>query len=163
MKGPNKKKQQDWLKNGHGKFTPLVDEKEFFEVTKKSVDIVCLFYNVGDKRCKIVDRHLKILAPQHPEAKFCKVETKKAPFLTQRLLIKELPTLLLVKDGMVKDFIIGFAELGNTENFSTKEMESRIALSETIQCQENQKNPANVANGIAKTTTKRAKKTKRVG
>ena len=32
------------LMNGHGKYEEVADEKEFFEATKKSNNVVCLFY-----------------------------------------------------------------------------------------------------------------------
>jgi hypothetical protein len=45
-------------------------------------------YNVANFRCKIVDKHLAILAPKHVETKFCKINAEKCPFLTDRLKIR---------------------------------------------------------------------------
>ncbi|ALC46610.1 CG4511 [Drosophila busckii] len=126
-------KKQEWLNNGHGTYTELADEKEFFEVSKKSPDIVCHFYRDCTERCRIVDMHLKILAAKHIEAKFCKVNAEKTPFLTQRLRIKVLPTIALVKDSKTKDFIVGFTDLGNCDDFSTEMLEWRIAHSGAIE------------------------------
>lgn len=67
---------------GHGEYTELYDEKEFFEATKKSENVVCHFYRDQFMRCKIVDKHLEILARKHIETKFCKINVEKAPFLT---------------------------------------------------------------------------------
>ncbi|XP_055847724.1 thioredoxin domain-containing protein 9 [Episyrphus balteatus] len=131
MKELNKKKQE-WLANGHGVYTELADEKEFFEVSKKSPNIVCHFYRDSTERCRIVDMHLKILAAKHVEAKFCKVNAEKSPFLTQRLRIKIIPTIALVKDSKTKDFIVGFTDLGNCDDFSTDMLEWRIAQSGAI-------------------------------
>ncbi|XP_067616595.1 thioredoxin domain-containing protein 9 [Eurosta solidaginis] len=131
MKELNHKKQE-WLKNGHGTYTELVDEKEFFEVSKKSPNIVCHFYRDSTERCRIVDMHLKILASKHVDAKFCKVNAEKSPFLTQRLRIKVIPTIALVKDSKTKDFIVGFTDLGNCDDFSTEMLEWRIAQSGVI-------------------------------
>ncbi|XP_073815252.1 thioredoxin domain-containing protein 9 [Musca autumnalis] len=125
-------KKQEWLKNGHGVFTELADEKEFFEVSKKSPNIVCHFYRDSTERCRIVDMHLKILAGKHVEAKFCKVNAEKSPFLTQRLRIKVIPTIALIKDSKTKDFIVGFTDLGNCDDFSTDMLEWRIAQSGAI-------------------------------
>jgi len=121
-----------WKQNGHGEYSELVDEKEFFEVSKKSENIVCHFYRDGAERCKIVDKHLKILAPRHLEARFCKVNAEKCPFLTQRLRIKIIPSIALVKDSKTKDYIVGFTDLGNCDDFSTDMMEWRIAQSGAI-------------------------------
>lgn len=67
---------------GHGEYTELYDEKEFFETTKKSENVVCHFYRDQFVRCKLVDKHLNILAKNHIETKFCKINAEKAPFLT---------------------------------------------------------------------------------
>ncbi|XP_052835872.1 thioredoxin domain-containing protein 9 [Drosophila gunungcola] len=131
MKDLNNKKQE-WLRNGHGTYTELADEKEFFEMSKKSPNIVCHFYRDSTERCKIVDMHLKILAAKHVEAKFCKVNAEKTPFLTQRLRIKVIPTIALVKDSKTKDFIVGFTDLGNCDDFATEMLEWRIAHSGAI-------------------------------
>lgn len=121
----------DYLQ-GHGVYTELADEKEFFEVSKKSPNIVCHFYRNAAERCKIVDMHLKILAKKHIEARFCKVNAEKSPFLTQRLRIKIIPTIACIKDSKTKDYIVGFTDLGNRDDFSTEMLEWRIAQSTAI-------------------------------
>lgn len=118
---------------GHGEYSELADEKEFFEVSKKSENIVVHFYRDSAERCKIVDKHLKILAAKHMETKFCKVNAEKCPFLTQRLRIKVIPSIALIKDSKTKDYIVGFTDLGNCDDFSTDMMEWRIAQSGAIE------------------------------
>lgn len=66
---------------GHGEYIELYDEKEFFEVTKKSENVVCHFYRDSFERCKILDKHLSLLSKKHIETKFCKINAEKAPFL----------------------------------------------------------------------------------
>lgn len=111
----------------------IADEKEFFEISKKSENIICHFYRESTERCKIVDKHLKVLAPKHLEARFVKVNAEKCPFLTQRLRIKVIPSIALIKDSKTKDFIVGFTDVGNCDDFSTEMMEWRIAQSEVIE------------------------------
>lgn len=118
---------------GHGEYSELADEKEFFEISKKSENIICHFYRDSTERCKIVDKHLKILAPKHHEARFVKVNAEKCPFLCQRLRIKVIPSIALIKDSKTKDFIVGFTDVGNCDDFSTDMMEWRIAQSEVIE------------------------------
>ncbi|XP_034651057.1 thioredoxin domain-containing protein 9-like isoform X1 [Drosophila subobscura] len=125
-------KKQEWLKCGHGTYTELAGEKEFFETSKKSNNIVLHFYCDGNERCRIVDMHLKILASKHVETKFCKLNADKSPFLTHRLRIEAMPTIALVKDSKVKDFIVGFTDLGNCDDFSTEMLEWRISQSGAI-------------------------------
>ncbi|XP_033216742.1 thioredoxin domain-containing protein 9 [Belonocnema kinseyi] len=124
--------KQVWLSMGHGEYSELSDEKEFFEVSKKSKNIVCLFYKDGSPRCKIADMHLKILAKKHVEARFCKLNVERCPFLTERLRIKIIPTIALFADNKAKDYIVGFTDLGNCDDFSTEMMEWRIAQSGCI-------------------------------
>lgn len=79
MRELNKKKQK-WLKNGHGTYSQLADEKKFFEISEKCPDIACHFYRDGNERCRVVDNHLNVLAGKHIKAKFCKVHLEKSPF-----------------------------------------------------------------------------------
>lgn len=126
------KKKQEYLRNGHGEYEELSGEKEFFEISKKSANIIAHFYRDSTERCKIVDHHLKMLAKKHLEAKFCKVNAENSPFLTQRLRIKVIPTIAIIKDSKTKDYIVGFTDLGNRDDFSTETLEWRIAQSGAI-------------------------------
>lgn len=85
-----------WLANGHGKYEEIPDEGSFFAECKKAKNLVVHFYREATLRCKIVDKHLQILATKHLEAKFLKIDAEKSPFLTQRLKIRVLPTICLV-------------------------------------------------------------------
>ncbi|XP_035897970.1 thioredoxin domain-containing protein 9 [Anopheles stephensi] len=125
--------RQEWKSNGHGEYSELADEKEFFAVSKKSPNIVCHFYRDSAPRCRIVDMHLKILATKHLEARFCKVNAERCPFLTERLRIKVIPSIALIKDSKTKDYIVGFTDLGNCDDFSTEMLEWRIAQSGAIE------------------------------
>ncbi|XP_004922147.1 thioredoxin domain-containing protein 9 [Bombyx mandarina] len=127
------KQKQEWLAIGHGEYTEIDGEKEFFAVCNKSQNVVCHFYKSDSPRCKIVDMHLKILAKKHIETRFVKLDVERAPFLTGRLKIRVIPTLGLVKDNKTKDFIVGFTDLGNRDDFSTDILEWRIARSEAIE------------------------------
>merc|ERR1719222_338310 len=100
-------KKQEWLSNGHGQYEEIPEEKEFFNVTKKSENVVCHFYKGDSFNCKVLDKHV--------ETKFCKIDATKCPFLTDRLKIRVIPTMAVIKDGITKDYIIGFTDLGNTD------------------------------------------------
>lgn len=52
--------------------------------------------------------------------------------ITERLRIKVIPTIVLIEDSKAKDYIVGFTELGNCDDFSTEMMEWRIAKSGCI-------------------------------
>ena len=50
--------KQNWLSKGHGEYSELPEEKEFFNVTRDSENCVIHFYRDETFRCKIVDKHL---------------------------------------------------------------------------------------------------------
>ncbi len=52
--------------------------------------------------------------------------------IVERLRIKTLPTLALVKDAKTKDYVVGFTDLGNTDEFTTEMLEWRIAHADVI-------------------------------
>jgi len=129
-----KKKQEQkkaWEIAGHGEYTEIPDEKEFFNTCKReeNLRIVCHFYSDAFFRCKIIDKHLDILAKKHIETKFCKINAEKAPFLTKRLNIRVLPTIALILDGITIDYIRGFDDLGGIDEFATEVLEARLAKS----------------------------------
>ena len=125
-------KRDEWILQGHGKYDELADEKEFFEEVKKHERVVCHFYRDSTMRCKIVDKHLQIIAPKHLETKFFKIDAEKALFLCQRLRIKVLPSIALIIDGKTKDFIVGFDDLGGVDDFPTEMLQWRLGVSEAI-------------------------------
>lgn len=131
MKKQNAQKQE-WLSQGHGSYSEIADEKDFFQATKKSHRVVCHFFRDSTFRCKIVDKHLAELAPKHVETKFIKIDVEKARFLVDRLKVRMLPTIVLIKDSKTVDRIVGFDELGGKDEFSSDMMEWRIARSEVI-------------------------------
>ncbi|XP_061925765.1 thioredoxin domain-containing protein 9 [Entelurus aequoreus] len=126
------KQKQEWLSKGHGEYREIPSEKEFFSEVKESKNVVCHFYKNSTFRCKILDKHLAILAKKHVETKFIKLNVEKAPFLTERLRIKIIPTLALLIDGKSKDYVVGFADLGNTDEFSTEVLEWRLGCGSVI-------------------------------
>lgn len=75
---------------------------------------------------------MSILAKQHVETRFIKVHAEKSPFLTEKLRIVVLPTLALVKNAKVEDYVVGFDELGGKDDFSTEDLEERIAKAQVI-------------------------------
>jgi hypothetical protein len=134
MAALKKKEEQrrEWLQIGHGKYEEIPAEKDFFDVCKKSPRVVCHFYRESAFRCKIVDKHMAILAQKHVETRFVKIDAEKCPFLTQRLKIKVIPTLCLSRDAKTVDYIVGFDDLGGVDDFPTEMLEWRIGRSECL-------------------------------
>ncbi|KAL8541527.1 hypothetical protein ACS0TY_002701 [Phlomoides rotata] len=124
-------KRNRWVALGHGEYTEIPNEKEFFSIVKASERVVCHFYR-ENWPCKVMDKHLSILAKQHIETRFVKINAEKSPYLSEKLRIVVLPTLALVKNAKVEDYVVGFDELGGTDDFRTEELEERIAKAQVI-------------------------------
>lgn len=127
--------KQEWQAAGHGEYSEVADEKEFFDACKRSKKVVCHFYRDSTFRCKILDKHLTEIAHNHLETKFIKINAEKCKFLVDRLRIKVLPTLCLAKDGKTVDYIVGFDDLGGTDEFPTAMLEWRLGRSDMISYQ----------------------------
>ncbi|KAL5993870.1 hypothetical protein ACLOJK_038227 [Asimina triloba] len=124
-------KRSRWISLGHGEYTELPTEKDFFTAVKASDRVVCHFYR-DNWPCKVMDKHLSVLAKQHIETRFVKINAEKSPFLAEKLKIIVLPTLALIKHAKVDDYVVGFDELGGTDEFGTEELEERLAKSQVI-------------------------------
>ncbi|KAL0227084.1 hypothetical protein P9112_014408 [Eukaryota sp. TZLM1-RC] len=113
---------QNMLSSGHGSLREI-DEGQFLKEVTSSTRVVVHFYHPEFKRCEILDYHLDVLAQQHIEAKFIKIEASKAPFFVTKLNIKVLPCTVFFFDGVAKDRMVGFERLGNNDDFSTPQLE----------------------------------------
>ena len=128
----SQQQKQKWQQLGHGQYEEIAEEKDFFDICKKSRNVVCHFYRESTMRCKIIDKHLTILAPKHIETHFVKIYVEKCPFLVKRLRIVVLPTLCLSRDGKTVDYVVGFDDLGGRDDFDTEVLEWRIARADVI-------------------------------
>ncbi|KAL9371092.1 hypothetical protein Peur_036232 [Populus x canadensis] len=124
-------KRSRWISLGHGEYTEIPSEKDFFSVVKASDRVVCHFYR-DNWPCKVMDKHMGILAKQHIETRFVKINAEKSPFLAEKLKILVLPTLALIKNAKVDDYVVGFDELGGTDEFNTEDLEERLAKAQVI-------------------------------
>lgn len=55
-----------------------------------------------------MDKHLAILSKQHIETRFVKINAEKSPYLSEKLRIVVLPTLALVKNAKVEDYVVSY-------------------------------------------------------
>ncbi|KAL9238290.1 hypothetical protein vseg_012731 [Gypsophila vaccaria] len=124
-------KRTRWINLGHGEYSDIPSEKDFFSVVKASDRVVCHFYR-ENWPCKVMDKHLSILAKQHIETRFVKINAEKSPFLAEKLKIVVLPTLALIKNAKVENYVVGFDELGGKDDFSTEDLEERLGQYQVI-------------------------------
>lgn len=83
-------------------------EGEFLNYVTKLKFTVVHFFHKDFQRCKIMDKHLKILCQQFPQTQFLALNAEKSPFFVQKLAIRSLPTLCFFIDGVMKDKLLGF-------------------------------------------------------
>lgn len=76
--------------------------------------------------------HLETLAPQHFETKFAKMNVEKAKFFVEKLKIRVLPIVICFENGIVVDRIVGFDDIGNSDDFQTEVLEQRLQTSGVI-------------------------------
>ncbi|EPR59672.1 thioredoxin domain-containing protein [Toxoplasma gondii TgCatPRC2] len=115
-------KQDLYRQQGHGKYEEIVEE-EFLPAVTKSKLAICHFFSPTFDRCKVMDKHLTELALLHLETRFMKINAEKAPFFSQKLHIRCLPSVVLFKDGIAVHTIVGFTELGGVDDFRRAKLE----------------------------------------
>ncbi|KAF9088227.1 hypothetical protein BGX29_010995 [Mortierella sp. GBA35] len=126
-------KRKMMMESESGTYKDITDEKEVMDITTKTKHCVIHFYHGDFRRCMIVDKHLEALAKKHFKTKFVKIKVENAPFLVEKLQVKILPCVISFTDGIAVDRLIGFEELGNTDNFSTAMLELRYKTAGVIE------------------------------
>ncbi|KAJ2822417.1 hypothetical protein IWW50_004221 [Coemansia erecta] len=124
---------RDLRSRGHGEYSEIQKEEEMVRLIASTSKGVVHFKHPQFARCKILDTHLQQLARYHFETRFASMNVEKCPFLAQKFQVRVLPCVLAIQDGSVVDRIVGFEELGNTDNFATEVLEKRLAQTKVIQ------------------------------
>ena len=110
---------------GHGDYREIT-EQEFLPTVTKTQYCVCHFFHKDFERCKIVDMHLRKICKEHLECRFISLNAEKAPFFIQKLQIQVLPTIIMFDNGIAVDRVVGFEELGGTDEFPTLTLTRRL-------------------------------------
>lgn len=122
----------EWSALGHGRYEEVYEEKAFFDACKKSVRVIVHFGRNATRRCEIVDKHMRDLSAKHIETKFIKIDAEKSPFLCEKLRIWMLPTIVLIKAGKTDYSIVGFDDLGGSDDFTTDTLEGFLLSKEML-------------------------------
>ena len=96
---------------GHGELRTIAQDDFLPECTGSSEWVAVHFYHAEFERCKIMDHHLKLVAPMHLSCKFLRIDAEKAPFFVAKLQIRTLPALLVFRNGKAVDRLTGFDKL----------------------------------------------------
>ena len=116
----------------YGNYTEII-ETEFLDTMLKNDKVVCHFYHKDFERCKIIDKHLKIIAENHRETLFVKINVEKTPFFTAKLNVRVLPTIILFVKGKSVHRFIGFQDFGMNDDFPTINLTRQLVLYKMIQ------------------------------
>jgi len=115
-----------------------IEESEFLDTLLKNKKVVCHFYHPEFEKCKVMDKHLRQIAYDHPETLFVKINAEKAPFFSVKLNIKVLPTVIFSNEGKAFERIVGFEGLDGVEDFKTLSLIRKLVLNKMIQPKNNQ-------------------------
>lgn len=61
------------------------------------------------------------------------IDAEKSPYLTDKLKIWMLPTLALIKNEKVVDYVVGFDDMGGRDDFTTDILANRLAAASVIE------------------------------
>ncbi|KAF5344087.1 hypothetical protein D9758_008836 [Tetrapyrgos nigripes] len=142
-------KMKEMKENQYGSYTEVQDEKEVIRITARERRCVVHFYHTNFKRCEIMDKHLAKLAPKYFNTRFFRVFVENVPWLVEKLAIKVLPCVICFMDGVTKDRLVGFEELGNSDAFGTATLELRLGVCGVIQ-----KDTKTIADPVYKVSTR---------
>ena len=81
--------------------------------------------------CKVMDKHLRLIAPRAVGARFLRINAAKAPFFVPKLKVKVLPTLVFFRDGVATGRQTGFEGLvraATDEDFPTARLLKHLAI-----------------------------------
>ena len=119
-------------KEKYGNYTEII-ETEFLDTMLKNDKVVCHFYHKDFERCKIIDKHLQIIAQQHRETLFVKINAEKTPFFTAKLNVRVLPTIILFVKGKSIHRFIGFQDFGMNDDFPTINLARQLVIFKMIE------------------------------
>jgi hypothetical protein len=67
------------------------------------------------------------------------IDAEKSPYLTEKLKIWMLPTLALIKNEKVVDYVVGLDDMGGRDDFKTEVLAGRLAAAGVISLQQQDK------------------------
>lgn len=91
--------------------TVHVDERNFEnEVIKAKCTVLIDLYADWCAPCKMLAPILEEIADEHPEYKVCKINVDESPSIAAAFRASSIPMLVVVKDGKVSNYSVGYME-----------------------------------------------------
>jgi hypothetical protein len=98
------------LQEGRGELREIAEDEFLKEVTSARFVAVHFFHDEF-MTCKVMDKHLRALAPRCVGVKFVRINANKAAFFVAKIKVKVLPTLAFFVDGVLIGRQTGFEGL----------------------------------------------------
>merc|ERR1719235_1946276 len=90
--------KQHWVRQGHGEYRQIENERAFFKDIEEHERTVCLLYS--DERDELHEA-LATIASQHLETMVFRLPEQRAHYMMSMLALAGLPTLLCIRHGKV--------------------------------------------------------------
>ena len=94
--------------------------------------MIVIFTPNSNKYGKAMLEHMTLLSGKHLEARFMWVDAENAPFLTDRLNIYMLPTIVCIKDNKVHKQHNGLNEIDGSGKYSSGMLEYLLHVDEML-------------------------------
>ncbi|PPQ99082.1 hypothetical protein CVT24_003642 [Panaeolus cyanescens] len=118
-------RMKDLQENQHGQYGEVTDEKEGRETLRGP------FLSLQFQEMRNYGQ--TSISPKYYHTRFLRVFVENVPWLVERLAIKVLPCVICFVDGVTRDRLVGFEELGNSDSFDTGILELRLSQCGVIQ------------------------------
>jgi thiol-disulfide isomerase/thioredoxin len=126
MKAAAKKRAAKAKSEGVKEYLNIV-ESEFLPLVTKNKMTAIHFYHKDFPKCKVMDKHMKLLSMRHGEVKFARMNAEKAPFFVEKLRVRTLPAVIFFDDGIRVGEVIGFEGLSaGKDDFRTRALEKEL-------------------------------------
>jgi thioredoxin-like negative regulator of GroEL len=112
----------------YGQLEELTNEQDLLHASLHCRRLVVLFHMPAFKRCQQVSEALSAMAKEHVATRFVQVEATRAPFLTSKWAIKQLPCVVRIEGKEATDKVVGFEGVmrEGTEELDYKLLEERL-------------------------------------
>ena len=103
------------LSQSHGSYRTITQNDLFNEsFNNDGTFSIIHFFDTADKKpvSRNLDLHFQELAKQYATCKFLRIDGRLAPFFTGKLGIKELPTVLVLRNGEIINRVSDFESMG---------------------------------------------------
>ncbi|KAK6200915.1 thioredoxin-like protein [Scheffersomyces amazonensis] len=110
----------------------ITNEKKIMEIVLQHPITIVHFYQPNFQKCQLMNKYLNVLAEKHLQLKIIRIKAELAPFLVNKLQIKILPFIIIYKNSIEVDRIVGFEKFNNAVNPSYESFENYLLVRNII-------------------------------